>query len=62
MTPPAGTVPRAAAEEARLRQNALPAEAHADPSRPVPLLGAPCRQPAWVAVDPSTPTTHLDRP
>ena len=37
MTLPAGTVPRAAAEEARLRQNALLAAAHADPSRPVPV-------------------------
>ena len=24
--------------------------------------GAPRRQAAWVAVDPSTPTTHLDTP
>ena len=62
MTPPAGTVPLAVAEEARLRQNALPAAAHADPSRPVPILGAPCRQSAWIAVDPSPPTTHLDPP
>ena len=49
-------------EEARLRRNALPAAAHADPSRPAPILGAPRHQPAWTAVDPSTPTTHLDPP
>ena len=55
---PAGLTP----EEARLRQNALMTAAHADPSRPVPILGAPRHQPAWVAVDPSTPTTHLDTP
>ena len=36
--------------------------AHADPSRPVPIPGTPRRQPAWIAVDPSTPTTHLDPP
>ena len=55
-------VTRTHREEARLRQNALPAAVHADPSRPVPILGAPHRQPAWTAVDPSTPTTHLDPP
>ena len=49
-------------EEARLRLNALPAAAHADPFRPVPIPCAPCRQPAWTAVGPSTPTTHLDPP
>ena len=26
------------------------------------VLGATRRQPAWVAVDPSIPTTHLDHP
>ena len=26
--------------------------AHADPSRPVPFLGAPRHQPAWAAVGP----------
>ena len=45
-----------------LRQNALMTAAHADPSRPVPILGAPRHQPAWIAVDPSTPTTRLDPP
>ena len=44
------------------RQNALMTAAYADPSRPVPILCAPRHQPAWVAVDPSTPTTHLDPP
>ena len=45
-----------------LRQNALMTAAHADPSRPVPILGAPRHQPAWIAVDPSTQTTRLDPP
>ena len=36
--------------------------AHADPSRPVPILGAPRLQPAWIAVDPLTQTTRLDPP
>ena len=36
--------------------------AHADPSRPAPILCAPRHQPAWIAVDPSTPTTRLDPP
>ena len=44
------------------RQNALMTAAHADPSRPVPILCAPRHQPAWIAVDPLTPTTHLDPP
>ena len=43
------------------RQNALMTAAHADPSRPVPIQCAP-RHPTWIAVDPSTPTTHLDPP
>ena len=47
---------------ALLRQNALMTAAHADPSRPVPILGAPRHQPAWIAVDPSTQTTRLDPP
>ena len=45
-----------------LRQNVLMTAAHADPSRPVPILGAPRHQPAWIAVDPSTQTTRLDPP
>ena len=45
-----------------LRQNALMTATHADPSRPVPILCAPRHQPAWIAVDPSTPTTRLDPP
>ena len=45
-----------------LRQNALMTAAYADPSRPVPILCAPRHQPAWIAVDPSTPTTRLDPP
>ena len=37
------------------------------PSRPArsdddDIRCAPRRQPAWTAVDPSTPTTHLDPP
>ena len=44
------------------RQNALMTAAHADPSRPVPIRCAPRHQPAWIAVHPSTPTTHLDPP
>ena len=55
---PAGLTP----EEARLRHSALPAAAHAHPSRSVPIRCEPRRQPAWTAVDPSTPTTHLDPP
>ena len=47
-------------EEARLRRSALPAAARADPFRPVPIPCAPRHQPAWIAVRPSTPTTHLD--
>ena len=45
-----------------LRQNAPMTAAHADPSRPVPILGTPRHQPAWIAVDPSTQTTRLDPP
>ena len=36
--------------------------AHADPSRPVPILGASRNQTAWIAVEQSTQTTRLDPP
>ena len=52
--------PAAHPEEVRLRQSALPAAAHADPFRPVPIPCAPRHEPAWIAVRPSTPTTHLN--
>ena len=55
-------VTRTHREEARLRLNALPAAVHADPSRRGPIRCAPRRKPAGTAVDPSTPTTHLDPP
>ena len=45
-----------------LRQAALVTAAHADPSRAVPIPGAPRRRPAWIAVDRSIPTAHLDSP
>ena len=55
-------VTRTHREETRLRLNALPAAAPRNPSRSVPIRCAPRRQPAWTAVDQSTPTTHLDPP
>ena len=45
-----------------LRQNALMTAAYADPSRPCRSWARPATSPAWIAVDPSTPTTRLDPP
>ena len=56
------TVAAGRANLAVLRQNALVTAAHADSSRPVPIPGAPHRQPWGIAVHPSTPTIHLDPP
>jgi len=49
---------RRAQPRRQLRHNALMTAAHADPSRHVSIRCAPRHQPAWSAVDPSTPTTH----
>ena len=55
---PSGGRPR---REAPRRRCAAPSRS-SPATRAEAVPGAPCHQPAWVAVDPSTPTTHLDHP